>query len=82
MKWSENRGKAIKKAMPVLGMIKRIFDVIDCHTSKILYKTYVHPQLEYCIQACSPYFKKDINCLERVQQRATTLVRSLRKLPY
>ena len=38
--------------------------------------------MEYCIQACSPYFKKDINCLERVQQRATKLVRSLRKLPY
>ena len=25
---------------------------------------YVHPHLEYCIQACTLYFKKNINCLE------------------
>ena len=64
LKWSENCGKAIKKAMSVLGMINRTFNAIDCHTCKILYKAYVRPHLEYCIQACSPYFKKNINCLE------------------
>ena len=36
MKWSENCEKAIKKMISVLGMIKRNFNVIDCHTFKIL----------------------------------------------
>ena len=58
MKSSDNCQKAIKKAMSILDMIKRNFNVIGCHTFKILYKTYVHPHLEYCIQACSSYFKK------------------------
>ena len=42
-----------------------------------LYKSRVHPHLEYAIQAWAPYLQKDINRLESVQRRATTYASSL-----
>ena len=63
-------------------MVKRSFKHIDPEGFKILYKTYIRPHLEYSVQAWSPYFVKDIECLEKVQRRATKLVPKLRNLPY
>ena len=42
----------------------------------------VLPHLEYCIQACIPTIRRDIETLEKVQRRATKLVPSLTNLPY
>ena len=47
-----------------------------------LYKTYVRPQLEYCVQLWCPYLAQDIDTLENVQRWATKLVNELVKLPY
>ena len=38
--------------------------------------------MEYCPQVWSPYLKKDINILEKVQRRATKIVPELKDLPY
>ena len=48
----------------------------------LLYKAYIRPHIEYCIQVWSSYLKKDIECLEGVRKRATKLVGSLRNKPY
>jgi len=73
---------ATQKAMNVLRTIKRHFFRIDEPTFLILYKSYVRPHLEYCVQAWSPHFRKDIDCLEQVQNRATQLVSGFKNLSY
>ena len=47
-----------------------------------MYTTYVRPHLEYCASTWNPYLVRDIEDLEKVQKRATKLVKGYEKLPY
>ena len=73
--------KAAAKAMQVLGIIKRNFVTQNKEDFRLLFDGYVRPHLEYCVQVWSPYLK-DIECLEKVQRRATKLVKGLKHKPY
>jgi len=52
------------------------------HGITSLFNGYVRPHLQYCVQTWSPNLKKDIECLEKVQRKATKLVKRLKNKPY
>ena len=79
--FSSHIGKIAAKANSVLGIIRRTFSYFSTESFLILYKAYVRPQLEYCVQAWAPYLKKDKTILEKVQRRATKLVPEIANLP-
>jgi len=57
-----------------MGKVRRNFRKLDKEDFLLIYKTY--------IQAWSPYLKKDIECLEKVQRSAIKMAHGLRHLSY
>ena len=47
-----------------------------------LYSIWGLTKAEYCVQVWSPQYKKGRELLERVQRRATKMIRELEHLPY
>ena len=64
--------KAAQTANAVLGQLLRAFHFRDRHTFLDLYKQQVRPHLEFAVAAWSPWARADIDCLERVQQKAVS----------
>ena len=82
LKFSKQCNEAAKKAMRVLGLVKRHFRNPDMATFRLLYKSFIRPHLEYSVQAWSPCLRRDIDCLEKVQRRATKLVQGFQNMCY
>ena len=82
LKFHKHASFAVKKANTILGLIKRSFTVFDHKTLPKLFKAMVRPHLEYGNVVWSPHFKLDQQAIERVQKRATKLIRNIMDLPY
>jgi len=82
LKASTQCTKSAAKARRIIGMVRRNFKRLDKNDFLVIYRTYIRPHLEYCIQAWSPHLMKDIQCLERVQKSATNLIPALKKYSY
>ena len=54
----------------MLGLIKRNLWNCPQNVKEIAYKTLVRPKPLYACTAWDPYFKKDVEAIERVQRNA------------
>ena len=73
---------SVNKANKMLGLIKRTFSYLDKNIFGKLYKSLVRPHLEYANAVWYPTLKRQSITMERVQRRATKLVRKCNNLSY
>ena len=72
----------IAKANLSLGMIRRTFTDLTKEIFLKVYKVYVRPILEYCQEIWAPHLEQDKDTIEKVQRRATKMVKGLKDLTY
>jgi hypothetical protein len=78
LKPSAQCSKAAGRASAVLGQLRRNFHYRDRYTFLRLYKQYVRPHLEFSAPAWSPWLQGDKDTLEKVQEKAVTMVAGLK----
>eukprot|EP00061_Rhincodon_typus_P016601 g44906.t1 len=78
MKVAAQTVRAVDKMYSILGFIDRDIENKSKELMQNLYKTFVRPQLEYCVQLCTSYYRKDGNELETVQKMFMRMVLVMR----
>ena len=79
---SQQCALAGQKANCVLGCIKKGVASREREVIVPLCSHLVRLHLQFCIQTKDPQYRRDVEFLERVQRRATEMIRGLEHLSY
>ena len=74
LKFHEQVAVACKKATNQINIIRRSFVSRNPKFLENMWKTYVRPHLEHCVQTWNPVYAGDISAIEKVQDRITRLL--------
>ena len=82
LKFSTHVRAIVSKANSRVGLLRRNFTNLSPTVFLPLYKALIRPLLEYASVIWNPILKGDQDEIEKVQKRATKLVRPISHLPY
>ena len=82
LKCSQQCNYAYKKAIRVMGMIRRTISYKEPKIMLSLYKTLVMPHVDYCSCAQNPHYRNDKELLEKIQSRYTKMINDMKGKTY
>lgn len=82
LKWERHVNHVSRQAATISYQILKSIRSKNIWTLVLLYKCYVRPRLEYNTEVWSPYFKKDVQKLEQVQQQYTKRIFQRCNIPF
>ena len=82
LKFDEHISNVVKKANSLTGLLKRSFVYLDKSMFNKLFKGIVRPHLEYANVIWHPNYKRQSIEIEKVQRRATKILKEINVLSY
>jgi ribonuclease P/MRP protein subunit RPP40 len=82
LSFKQHVNEKINKAYQMIGILNRNFKQLDKSSFILLYENLVRSSLEYANTVWSPYRSSLIEDLEKVQKRATKMVRCCKHMKY
>ena len=82
LKYHAQVESAVRRAHCEINRIRRSFVSRSPKFIGDMYKLYVRPHMEYCVEVWNPQMQGDINIMERVQNKMTRLIPNGRNLSH